>query len=190
MRRFRVEIDPPVLFIGSVLILLIPFRWLASVFLAAVVHEGAHWVFVLLLDGSISSIKVGVQGAVMDARLSDPFAEFLSILAGPVSSCTLYLFRNVFPELAICGIVHGIYNFIPILPLDGGRMLQCVLLSHVPHKAASILDGIRILFAVLLLFIGIYGLYIRKWYLTAGIALILHFFTRNNPCKDEKIKVQ
>ena len=127
--------------------------------IAGTIHEAAHILCVLFLGGSVQEINIGFRSAVIRATLSDPFSEFISIFAGPVSSFCLFFFRGIFPELAICGVIQGVYNTLPILPLDGGHMLQLLLLQWIPEKADSVLYGISkivifiiISFSTLLLF--------------------------------------
>lgn len=53
--------------------------------------------------------------------------EALCALAGPVGSFSVVLLAEYFPEAALFGLVQGLYNLLPVYPLDGGRILRCLL---------------------------------------------------------------
>jgi Zn-dependent protease len=57
----------------------------------------------------------------MTAEPLTPWQELLCASAGPAGSILLLVFLHDFPELSVCGIAHGIYNLLPVYPLDGGR---------------------------------------------------------------------
>ncbi len=190
MTQFIIDIDPRMLMLAAAAFLLVPLPWCIAVILAALIHEAAHYITVLLLDGKIRSIKISLRGAVMDASVPDPVSECLSILAGPLSSCALSLFAGIYDELAVCGIIHGIYNLLPIFPLDGGRLLQCILLHMAPEKADSILFAVRFISILLIVFLGIYGIYSHIWTITAAAVMTLSSAVGKKPCKADRIKVQ
>ncbi len=116
----------------ALMLLQLPIQWVAAVMAAAAVHEICHAIAVVLCGGSIRSVSLGARGARMDVAIPSPVKELLCALAGPMGSLLLLLVGNWFPRLAICGAFHGIYNLLPVYPLDGGRALRC---------AAALLPG-------------------------------------------------
>ena len=133
--RNLVCIDSGALFLAALLILVLPLPWLAAALTAAAVHELFHLGAVWLLGGRVGHVRIGVAAAVMDASNLGPGASLLAILAGPVGSLMLFaLYRN-FPKVAICAGVQGLFNLLPIFPLDGGRMLETGLQILCPEKA-------------------------------------------------------
>ena len=62
----------------------------------------------------------------MECALMNPGRETACILAGPCGSLLLMCFAVWFPRTAVCGFIHGLYNLIPVYPLDGGRALRTV----------------------------------------------------------------
>jgi len=170
----------------AALILLLPLEWILSVITASLVHELGHILAVFLFRGRISKITVSLWGCEIEScRLGD-FQKLISIFAGPAASIALLLFRRRFPLIAVCGLLQGFYNLLPILPMDGGHILQILLFRLVPGKANRIMAGIRFVMIFLIIFFmirmntslsaGILGwLFLMLW--------ILKMIPRKTPCK-------
>ena len=125
------------------MLLLLPLDWLLSAVTAAVFHEFCHIAAVRLFGGSVRKISVSCSGCVIDcSELEDP-AKVLSILAGPAGSLSLLCVRGLVPQIAVCGLLQGLYNLLPVLPLDGGRVLELLLLRVLPKQTAAILSGVK-----------------------------------------------
>jgi Zn-dependent protease len=107
-------------------LLVLPIWWVFAAVLAAIWHEACHY-FVLRLCGVRAvSLRSGLSGAVMEVRFSSQWQEFFCSLAGPAGSPFLLLFAKWLPRTAICAGLQGIYNLLPIYPLDGGRAVRCM----------------------------------------------------------------
>ncbi len=148
----------------ALMLLQLPIQWVAAVMAAAAVHEICHGLAVVLCGGNVRRISLGTRGARMDVDILSPGKELLCALAGPVGSLLLLLVSKWFPRLAICGAFHGIYNLLPVYPLDGGRALRCaaVLLPTWGEEWALLAEQISLwlltalaLYAFLWLKIGI-----------------------------------
>ncbi|MGM9605354.1 MAG: metalloprotease [Faecousia sp.] len=105
----------------------IPLRWIFAAFLAALAHELGHYWAVRLLGGTVSGADISIHGARMEVFPMSPGRELLCVLAGPVVSFSLLALAHFFPRIAICGLIQGIYNLLPIYPLDGGKALRCTI---------------------------------------------------------------
>ena len=165
-------------------LLVLPLSWLAAAVTAALFHELCHGAVAVALGGSLGNIRLGERGASMEVGGLSNGRELLAAAAGPVGSLGLLLGR-CFPRLALCGLVQGFYNLLPIYPLDGGRILFCLIrFRHSEGVALKICRRVGALAGVLaslgLLWLGLYP----------GAILVLWMAARNITCKDGKLRVQ
>lgn len=130
----RVRIDYGFYFFAAALLLIIPIRWILAAFLAALAHELGHYLAVQLLGGEVSGGEVTWRGARMEVFPMSPGRELCCLLAGPAASYLLLFLARVFPRVAICGLIQGTYNLLPIYPLDGGKALRCVVSLLREHR--------------------------------------------------------
>lgn len=166
-------------------LLVLPLPWLLAAVTAALFHELCHGAVAVALGGSLGDIRLGERGATMEVGGLSNGRELLAAAAGPVGSLGLLLFGRCFPRLALCGLVQGLYNLLPIYPLDGGRILFCLIrFRHSEGVALKICRRVGALAGVLaalgLLWLGLYP----------GAILVLWMAARNITCKDGKLRVQ
>lgn len=139
----RIRIDDGFLILAAVLLLTVPLRWILAAFLAAFVHELGHGLAVWVLGGRVSGGAVSLRGARLDVLPMTPGRELLCALSGPAASFLLLCFAHLLPRIAICGLIQGVYNLLPIYPLDGGRAVRClsVLLQERKKRIFSNRNG-------------------------------------------------
>lgn len=128
--------------------------------LAATLHEVGHLVAARFMHIPISAMRFDLLGARIDVkgRILSYGEEWLLCMAGPLSSLVFSLIGSFFwshTKLAIAfscaSLLLGFLNLLPIQTFDGGRMLECALLSFTtPQKTGSILRGCTFLFLWLL----------------------------------------
>ncbi len=170
-RRYKpvTAVSPFAFLMGALLLLTLPLPWLAGAAVAGCIHEAGHLLAIRLLGDKASEIQVGCTGAKIHAAFSRPWREFLCAAAGPAAGLLLLLAIRWFPRTAVCGLVQSAYNLLPIYPLDGGRMLFCVLEGMAPGKAEKLTQAAGQGMAWLLLTGALAAILCRQ----PGIALLL-----------------
>ncbi len=128
--------------------------------LAAALHEIGHLVAARVMHIPIGAMRFDLLGARIDVkgRILSYGEEWLLCMSGPLSSLVFSLIGSFFwshTKLAIAfscaSLLLGLLNLLPIQTFDGGRMLECALLSFTtPQKTGSILRGCTFLFLWLL----------------------------------------
>lgn len=121
------EISPWSCFLAAAGILLLPFRFLMAALAAATIHELCHLCVLALCSVPVLRIRIGPFGAVIRSGCLTPIQELVCAAAGPVGSILLLVTAEVFPLLAFCGLIQGIFNLLPVYPMDGGRILRILL---------------------------------------------------------------
>ena len=158
--------------IGSCLILLLlPAKIILSIFAAVTIHELCHIVMLKLIRIPIYRIEVNFSGAEIHTGPLLPWQELLCAAAGPAGSFLCLLFVHFAPVLALCGLIQGIYNLLPILPLDGGRMLRSTCLCFFPQYARKVCLIGKCFACVAVLFICAYLFWHTKDYFYIAAAL-------------------
>ena len=177
-RKLQVQISAGALIFLAVLLLLLPLQWVIAVLLAAIFHELCHGLAILLCGGRLDGIFISGSGAVMETTPMSAGREVFCAFAGPLGSFLLLFFARWMPRTAICGVIHGLYNLIPLFPMDGGRILRgllyTVLFPPTAHRvflwSQRIVAALLFIACAMLSFrIGIFGvilliyLFWRRW---------------------------
>ncbi len=191
---FRVDISGWSCVLLAMLCLTVPVDWMFSGLAAAAVHELCHLFSVKLLGGRIHGLAIGASGAVIVSSPLTPGREICSILAGPAGSLALLLLRRWFPGLALCGLVQGLFNLLPVFPLDGGRALAVLCCQVFPGKAgAGICRGIAAAVLVLMVLAGYWGSFVEKLGaapVLLSILVLLSAMKTKISCKEGVLRVQ
>lgn len=173
LRTLTLRIDWLMLLFPCLALLLDCGRQTALLMLSLFLHEFSHWGAARLLRVGMSSIRLTPFGGL--AHLDNPYSVSPSRLcaiaaAGPLANLALILIatfllqwtpapRLFVLELISVNAILMLFNLLPALPLDGGRMLYAILSRFISERIALNLclwTG-RIL-AVFLLFIALAGL--------------------------------
>ena len=143
--------------------------WMATALLAALfLHESAHRAAALGFGIKTQSLTVFPFGAISSlSRAPTPRIQIVTALAGPVSNLIvvtgLYLtalssnpftdlhtltsgsFSSLSPlqKLASLNLSVALLNLIPAVPLDGGRMLQGVLIARKVATPSAVLSRVN-----------------------------------------------
>ena len=127
MRLPRIEISAGAYLGAALAVLMLPINWLAGWLIAVTVHECGHITAMWLCHIPIREIEIGPFGAKISAPELTPKQELMCAAAGPMCSFLLIVTAGWFPAAALIGTVQGLYNLLPVYPLDGGRIARAIL---------------------------------------------------------------
>ncbi len=147
-------------------------------FASVLIHELSHSVVAMRSGIGIVSITLFIFGGVAQLREDPrhPRVELAIAIAGPLASLAL---AGLFTLLAGSGwggdgvtavtayvarinVVLALFNLVPAMPLDGGRVLRAALWGWVGKvRATRIASGMGALFAYSLMFLGALALLLR-----------------------------
>lgn len=184
----NVRAEDSVCFLAALLIMTVPVKWLFASVMAAMVHELGHICAVRLCGGEIRNVEIRLGSVCMHSAPMRPWCSIACIAAGPVMSFALVPLIRFAPRVAICGLVQGLYNLLPIMPLDGGRLLRELTgLLWKPKTASIICKAVEMVTLIALAA----GILICK---AGAIALALYlgflYSSIKRPCKESKMRVQ
>lgn len=128
--------------------------WILIVFISVLVHELAHAATIGLFGYGASRIILGGMGGVtINARVARPWHDMLISIAGPLSSFGLMFAMQGFMStgipardpmlyplvylLIIMNKLWGLFNLIPVPPLDGAHFVSNLLRTFLPEQSAS-----------------------------------------------------
>lgn len=162
----------------TILLFLIPLRWIVSWLIAIIFHECSHWIAVRLCRGTVYSLSIGLSGADMQCSNMPNRCRMFAVLCGPIGGLLLAGLGRWFPRVALCSFLLSMYNLLPLLPLDGGRALHILFKGN---KCFYTLQNIILALIILFAIVCAYTLKIGVWPL--AIAAILYLRNRKIPCK-------
>lgn len=111
--------------------------------LSVLIHELAHAVVALRFGLAVRAITLHLLGGVseIEGEQRKPWVDFTIAAVGPIASLALagvgFVLVQALPDetalnlvafqLAVANLLVGVFNLVPGLPLDGGRMLRDVI---------------------------------------------------------------
>ncbi|HUP62662.1 MAG TPA: M50 family metallopeptidase [Thermoanaerobaculia bacterium] len=130
--------------------------WIPILFISVLIHELAHAGTIGAFGfGASEIVLTGMGGVTMNRRKAKPWQDMLISLAGPISSFALmFLCKWIYesfpiahtdkmldallPRLVLANLFWGIFNLIPIAPLDGGHAVREFLRIFLRDRTAFI----------------------------------------------------
>ncbi len=166
--------------------------WVAALFACAVAHELAHCLLARRRGGTVLGILLlPIGGMSRLGRIPDRPADEAAIAAvGPATSLLLgglflsvgaVIGSSVWPPTLMAGswwarlgwlnLLLGVFNLLPALPMDGGRVLRAALAQRLPRLAATRVAGAvaRVLAVGLIVF----GVFYDIWLVFIGVFVFL-----------------
>jgi Zn-dependent protease len=116
--------------------------WIPVLFISVLIHELAHAAMIGVFGfGSSQIVLTGMGGVTFNRRQAKPWQDMLISLAGPLSSFGLmYLCKWIYvaapavrqdafvaallPFMYAANYFWGMFNLIPVAPLDGGHAVR------------------------------------------------------------------
>ena len=131
MSRCKIRVSPSALVLLAGFVLLSSPMLLSALLLAALCHELGHYAVLHATGGTVREINFTALGAEMKVNSRAGYGgEFLTTLAGPTVNLLLaWLFAALGQRLDLLYLfsgaqaVLGVFNLLPIRPLDGGTLL-------------------------------------------------------------------
>lgn len=131
--------------------------WVPIIFVSVLIHELAHAGVIGMFGYGASQIVLGGMGGVtMNQRQAKPWHDMLISVAGPASSFGLFflsrlLMENILyirqdrflvefmPRFAWANLAWGLFNLIPVAPLDGGHAVRELLRTFLSERTAFVI---------------------------------------------------
>ncbi|MEK6371373.1 MAG: site-2 protease family protein [Acidobacteriota bacterium] len=159
--------------------------WAPVLFISILIHELAHAATIGAFGFGPSAIVLGgIGGVTINQRRAKPWQDLLISAAGPASSLVLAFglrlvppphdpfFSALIPLLVWANIVWGIFNLMPVGPLDGASMLRNFLRLFVPERTAFVISiWTSIVVGVLLALLGLWS---RQFFLSLLMLWYVH----------------
>ncbi len=110
-------------------------RLMSALLLSAALHEGGHLCACCCLGVRVRAVRITFCGAeLLLEELQRPLQRLTVAAAGPaVNLLCAFAVALAFPQMpwaqlfAGANLILGLFNLLPILPLDGGRILLALL---------------------------------------------------------------
>ncbi|HEX6086412.1 MAG TPA: M50 family metallopeptidase [Thermoanaerobaculia bacterium] len=132
--------------------------WIPILFLSVLIHELAHAAMIGAFGfGSSQIVLTGMGGVTINRRRAKAWQDLFISLAGPVSSFGLYflclwimqtlpiaqtdrMLAALLPAMAWANRVWGLFNLIPVPPLDGGHAVREFFRTFLNERTAFIIS--------------------------------------------------
>ena len=111
-------------------------------FTAALVHELGHLLALRLAGGQVRSMRLAASGAVIEyAGALSPRQETGVAAAGPLAglafAAVCFLWGSAYFRYAgLIALFSSVFNLLPVLPMDGGRLALALLRGAMPERTA------------------------------------------------------
>jgi len=145
-------------------------------------HEFAHVLAGRIFGISCPRISVWLfgMGAHLDSMGKNPKEMFVVSAVGPLTSFSLALFfvlalgsvpiplmlAQIFAALVFLNVILGIFNILPLFPLDGGRVAHSIFWFFTKSKIKSAVYAVRLSKTLIVLLLA----YLASGVIIAGVS--------------------
>src|SRR5437773_384537 len=166
--------------------------WIPVLLISILVHELAHAATIGALGFGPSQIFLqGIGGVTINERRARPWQDLLISAAGPLSSFILafgiaWIFANfgytrrdpflvaLLPLLSRANLWWGVFNLVPVSPLDGNGVIRNFLRMFLSEHTAFVISiWISMISGTVLAIVGL----VTKWYF---LALLMAWYVRTS----------
>lgn len=181
----RIRIEPGFAFFLLLLELLAgPLAW--PLLAAAALHELSHLAALYVCGMRMRALTLRFADARIETLPMGYAQEILCALAGPAANLLCCaLLRTRMPDFAAVSLLLGSYNLLPVLPLDGGRILLAALSLRIqPETARRVCTVVSTGVCCMLLGLAGYTAIFcgaGVWPLAAATGLALRLHSLGNP---------
>lgn len=125
---------------------------------AVLAHEAGHIAALRYFGANLRKVSIKIYGAKIDySGILGVKQRAISLAAGPafgaLYSILAYLFFGTFGKLsAMASAVMTVFNALPILPLDGGGVVECVAGKNCAERISLIASAMLCALAIVVLF--------------------------------------
>lgn len=161
-------------------------------FLILILHESGHLIALSKEEIKISYIKIEPFGLTIrfkDRLIKNPKTEIITAMAGPLANFILALAaflisKDRFGFFILANLSMGIFNLLPVYPLDGGRILKAFLsLKHGYIKSCRFVFLLSAFISIVTVIFGAYLLFCYNFNFSlclTGCFLFFNLLTEKN----------
>ena len=145
----KIEIDIKIILLLILFIITSQIK-LYSIFIVFIFfHELTHMIIGYILGMKISNLRVNILGfsaEMYNYNSRKSYIKIITYLSGPVFNllcAIIFYYMELNQQLKITliytNVILFIFNLLPIVPLDGGKILKEILKKFFGHKKANII---------------------------------------------------
>lgn len=181
----KIEINLKIILILVLFLLINKIDVYAIFLIFIIIHEIVHALVGILLGFKPKVFKLNPLGVLIEFysyNNTSYIKKILIFLAGPISNILLSLIFyfidiefELKTKLIYTNLLIGIFNLIPIIPLDGGRIFKEILTNFIGNKNANefMIISTKVILAIITL---IYSIVIFKMKNIAIFLLIIYLW--------------